>query len=166
MGEEDLRWLVRSRSEIQALCLSLYEVREGDHLEPPQSHVYQLLVGAAFSLWRAVFLSDEGREEPAIQKSAREFLKEVIETNAVSFGTDRAQKTWVFGYYLNNAFFRLDLAYGNLGDGHGLPLRDDIGECIDRQGQGGQHSTFRRKEWDLALKAAQDVLGLLKSRLA
>jgi type IV secretory pathway VirB10-like protein len=54
----DLTWLVERRSKIQAFLLKLYMFAE----KPPpgvvdlQSGLFQLLVGTAFSLWRAVFL--------------------------------------------------------------------------------------------------------------
>jgi hypothetical protein len=54
----DRRWLVENRSKIQKLLLDLYEFDNSllngqrDIFWP----VFGLLIGAAFSLWRAVFL--------------------------------------------------------------------------------------------------------------
>ena len=35
----------------------------------------------------------------------------MIETNAIAFVQDLKSREWTFGYYLNNALYRLDFAY-------------------------------------------------------
>lgn len=164
MTDEELERLVTSRAAIQKTCLDLYQFGDRE-LEPPRSHVLQLLVGAAFSLWRAVFLPNEKRDETLIHKTSRDFLRVVIETNNISFTTDQTYRAWVFGYYLNNALFRLDLAYDKLTNAGTLKIRANVRECLDRQRQEGQHETFKMKDWNLALDATEDLLTALKKDL-
>ena len=102
-----LPWLVAARNEIQSLMLQLYE--RWDALD---ANTRQFALGAAFSLWRAVFLiADEDAERrlesPGLDAAARGFLQKVIETNAIGFGDDRSFKAWTGGYYVNNAIFRV-----------------------------------------------------------
>jgi hypothetical protein len=60
-------------------------------------------------MWRAVFLVDvDDRGWGNILSGGEGFLKKVIETNAIGFPDEHRveQRTWVVGYYLNNARFR------------------------------------------------------------
>lgn len=111
-----LVWLVKARNEIQVLMLRVHQnAPSGDSLgtpdeASPELRQWLLYVGAVFSLWRAVFLvgeSDVERRTSELHGKAAEFLKRVIDTNAVTFGDDLFHKTWAAGYYLNNARHRV-----------------------------------------------------------
>ena len=67
----------------------------------------QQLVGIAFSLWRAVFLSDLTGEVVDQLADAEKFLESLIAHNTVLYQTDFANREWSFGYYLDNALYRL-----------------------------------------------------------
>lgn len=120
LEREDAQWLVARRSEIQQFLLELYEYRdvvrksmpdEVPDVEresmPDEVRAFVWLVGAAFSLWRAVFLTVNERDWPAVLQAAEEFLSKVMEDNAITFTQDKAFNDWTFGYYLNNAYFRV-----------------------------------------------------------
>jgi hypothetical protein len=113
-----MRWLVAARNEIQNLMADLYErfPTKGDSIDAAFEKRLHLMVGAAFSLWRAVFLvvpEDTERSLTDIGAHARGFLKRVIDTNSIQFGDDLKWQVWSSGYYLNNAKHRI------------LRLRDD-----------------------------------------
>ena len=107
----DFEWLTERRSKIQAVLVQLHshaKVRNRAISDPLEA-VFQLLLGSAFSLWRAVFLVDQPRTKTSVHKDAITFLEFVIGDNAVNYPQDRRTQAWTFGYYLNNAFLRLRL---------------------------------------------------------
>jgi hypothetical protein len=119
-------WLVRRRSEIQAHCLELRGFARTAHPEGGRDDVYTLLIGSAFSLWRAVFLVPETKPtSDVIWEKAAEFLDILIEDNAIAYPQDKRTRQWMFGYYRNNAYFRLQEVERRLetsnGDGATLP---------------------------------------------
>ena len=106
VSEEALTWLVDSRNKIQELMLQL-------HLHPdlPNKGEWQNHVGAAFSLWRAVFLCHDSKDvSRPLAGDAKKFLKRVIERNTILFGDDRDAAAWTGAYYINNAKYRLGMA--------------------------------------------------------
>ena len=72
-------------------------------------------LGAAFSLWRGVFLLDRPRTRRKIHDDALAFLVYAIRDNLINYTQDHLTGAWTGGYYLNNAVFRLrELAHGHL----------------------------------------------------
>jgi hypothetical protein len=67
----------------------------------------QELTGVAFSLWRAVFLSDTTGEYKDQLADLRKFLVSLIADNTVLYVTDKNARNWSFRYYLDNALLRL-----------------------------------------------------------
>lgn len=106
----DLDWLVEARSEIEKLMLEHY-----NNLDPLFDREPQLVLGALFSLWRAVFLvetKDMERDKSTIGDNARSYLKKLIESNSINFNADMKMRTWSSGYYLNNARYRVKILLG------------------------------------------------------
>jgi hypothetical protein len=72
--------------------LELYQFDQGEDLTQNEReayhHVFGYVVGAAFSLWRAVFLSYPIRTMQDVTGDATELLKTLIETNTVTFTHD------------------------------------------------------------------------------
>src|SRR5262245_56516567 len=100
-----LRWLVDNRSRIQELLLSLYERAPASWDGHDEfAGRYQFLVGAGFSLWRAVFLIDEERKAPTVANDAAQFLRILIADNAINYVQEDKTRKWSGGYYVNNAF--------------------------------------------------------------
>src|SRR6201986_10997 len=114
-GERDLSRLhsvITRRSRIQDLAwdlLSLLDLhRSVRALDRPESrNPYDLLVGALFSLWRAIFLAEATEDWNAVLNNAETFLEKVIRNNAIGYIDDWNNRKWSFLYYLNNARFRL-----------------------------------------------------------
>lgn len=109
---EDLEWLVLNRSKIQNLLLELYQFDKDEGLTQSEReayhHVFGYLVGAAFSLWRAVFLSFPIRTMQDVTDEATALLKTLIETNTITFTQDLNTAQWMAGYYINSAMFRIN----------------------------------------------------------
>ena len=108
---EHFDWLVSGRSRNQKATLDLYRIVEAyeERLNGSMSDqaVVIDLVGIAFSLWRAVFLSDLTGGMADRLADAKRFLQSLIAHNAVLYQTDFAAREWAFDYYLDNALFRL-----------------------------------------------------------
>lgn len=107
---EHLRWAIDQRGEIQKSLLAIYECIKRHHVSTANidtQHMLNYLVGAAFSLWRAVFLADTFRNYEAIQKSQLGFLEKLLSDNSISFADDKNNRGWSVGYYLENSKLRL-----------------------------------------------------------
>lgn len=112
---QDYSWLVDRRFQIQTQLVDLNSFL-ANNLTTIEAHKIQrricgLLIGATFSLWRAVFLTRVGdREWNQILAAGQNFMERVIETNAIGFSDEYNDKnrTWAVGYYLNNARFRVE----------------------------------------------------------
>ena len=131
MDNKDLDWMVERRNQIQTLMVRVLRARG-----KLQSSDWQLLVGAVFSLWRAVFICDpdDMTEKIDIETIAGRYLTKVIETNAISFADDKQMRGWAGGYYVNNALFRLDLrsAKSKGTRGHDESLQDLWQEAFEK----------------------------------
>ncbi len=112
VDEEFISFLVTHRAQIQEAIRKLYFLSHRDEQltgGTTERVVRGLLVGASFSLWRAVFTASQPLDQPTNIDQSLKFLKNLIETNAVAFQAE--QNSWAFGYYINNARFRLRAAY-------------------------------------------------------
>jgi hypothetical protein len=112
-----LNWLVPARSRIQDSLrrlhqISLYYDEHPEQSDSEQCAIYLLLLGAGFSLWRAVFQAHTDLSRGKNLEAAGEFLETLVHDNAVSYLTEK--NSWSFGYYLNNAKFRLFDIHGRL----------------------------------------------------
>src|SRR5215208_6596174 len=84
-------WLVGARNEVQSLLLRLYNAWERAELSPDQKREWHLLLGAIFSLWRAVFLvsAEDMERRPSEQdKDAMDYLERLIDVNAITFADE------------------------------------------------------------------------------
>src|SRR5262249_27226273 len=93
----------------QKIVLRLYEFDQslGSSGKKKYHPVFGLLVGAGFSLWRAVFLALPKRNLVDVLNDETKLLKILIETNSIGFPQDLGTQQWMGGYYNNNAVFRL-----------------------------------------------------------
>lgn len=106
----NLGWAIDQRAKIGHTLLALYEfVRSYDADNAPwhESSLLDDLIAAAFSLWRSVFLADKIRNFEVIQQSQERFLAKLVSTNAITFSDDKTNSAWSFGFYLQNAMYRL-----------------------------------------------------------
>lgn len=115
-----LSWIVAGRSANQETTMKLYNlIYNNDEtlskFNPELHAAAQELVGIAFSLWRAVFLSDTTAEFNDQRADMSKFLISLISDNAVMYATDKNSRNWSFRYYLDNALSRLEkLSLGRL----------------------------------------------------
>ncbi|SRR5258707_932788 len=111
-GDKDwtkLYALIRDRSRIQNISLDLLQLI---HFHPARdsksASVHSLLVGTAFSLWRAVFLVERVDEWDGVLANAETFLEKFIRHNAIGYMDDWNNRKWSFPYYVDNARYRLN----------------------------------------------------------
>ena len=103
----------------------------------------------------------------SIHSKALGFLKVLVQENAITFQQDRKHNDWTFGYYLNNAYFRLQLAYKKLpsidqrGDSN---LRAVVDEVLDAQVGLANHNEQAETDWENAHKAAEDIFKALAAK--
>jgi len=111
LTEEHWRWLVDSRCKNQKVTLELYLAVKNNPISINRdvrlTYVAQELAAVAFSLWRAVFLSDLTEEVEKQMSDVEVFLRTLISTNGIAFQQDRRSREWTFPYYLKNARNRL-----------------------------------------------------------
>jgi hypothetical protein len=111
VNPKHLKWLVKSRAENQKVTLELYLIMTRNAATIEQSIEFtslaQELAAVAFSLWRAVFLSDLTEDVEKQMLDVRRFLGALISHNAIAYQQDRGSREWTFQYYLNNARNRL-----------------------------------------------------------
>lgn len=159
---QDLAWLVDRRSQIQQLILKLYDFseRSADSLDDARGSAYQLLVGAAFSLWRAAFLVYEERPLQRVLDDAKKFLYLLVRDNAINYSQDRETNAWTVGYYINNACFRLHRAANKLWSNNAQPASCQYVEVFLDRGAGAA-VPHARELWDRAHAAAIDVFNKL-----
>ena len=114
------------------------------------------MVGSAFSLWRAIFLAHINRKTERNFEDARKFLKKVVRDNAIGYIDDVNLQTWSFGFYLNNARFRLRPIWKKLDlDSREVEWADDA-LPIDSGAQ---------EEWTKCYDAPEHATKILKARL-
>lgn len=75
---------------------------------PLQRSFFCLLLGAAFSLWRASFFTEVRRGWPGVLADAEKFLTAVVRDNAIGYNQEKSAQKWMVGFYLNSAAFRID----------------------------------------------------------
>jgi len=104
-------WLIDGRSANQRSTLELYRIISGGERKLNSNvelqEAAQELTGVAFSLWRAVFLSDTSGEYADQLADVKKFLVSLISDNTVLYVTDKNARNWSFRYYLDNAVHRL-----------------------------------------------------------
>lgn len=105
--ETHLTWSLQRRSDVQEQSLRLYklmDIRATNSIGRRR----RLLVGVAFSLWRAVFLAYRTGQRDLKNAEAKAFLGKILITNAIGFADDRASQEWTFRYYADSARHRLE----------------------------------------------------------
>ena len=161
-AQDDLTWLVEQRSKIQKLLLELHTFgkNQGDGLlgHPVACGVFHLLVGAAFSLWRAAFLTEPEATPEITLEHSRQFLETLVRDNMIGYQQDKATKAWTAGYYLNNAYSRLSEAIATLGTD---PKPEEF-SIFCEQNRLAIVSTDRRRAWEIAHAAATAGLTIVQ----
>jgi hypothetical protein len=161
---EQFSWAIPRRAKSQELLLSLYRYldRNRDLDQNPEARaVYGLLVGAGFSLWRAVFLAQPVRDwsgSPSILAGAAELLEKLLENNAIAYGDEKRIEEWSVGYYLNNAYYRIESAIQRLSGPTDTPA---LAKFLEQKRK-GITSDSPHGIWDTGYEAALAVLALIE----
>jgi hypothetical protein len=166
---DNFRWLVKARASNQKSLLRLYRLAKGNseklHCDAMGRTLLTLLIGAGFSLWRAAFLTDTRRKWPMIIDDATRLLERLVRDNAVAYPQDRETREWMAGYYLNNAQWRLLVAWKQLkhqGYRGGMPVAlRKVKKFEDR----GAEQELPIELWDAAHTALRELSDLLEQRL-
>ena len=140
----------RAKSQIQHSMLGLIQFAEANppsKLSPQDKNVFNHLVGAAFSLWRAVFLADAGRNPDEIHQSQTQFLAKVVSDNSITYSDDKLNRHWTVGYYLENAKLRLAHSIQILDHFRGTKLTTSLMPSIRLTGDATELTEY---EWECA----------------
>jgi hypothetical protein len=159
IDQKHLAWAIDKRAEIQHTLLALHDCI-AHHPASKSSFEYQHtldhLIGAAFSLWRAVFLADVYRDYVTVQESQKKFLAKVLADNAITFADDKANNHWTVGYYLENAKLRLERSVHFSDHYHHTSLTAKLMPFLRLQGFNGKELT--RYEWESAHYVLRELL--------
>src|SRR5262245_17865379 len=104
-------WSVDARARSQKLLMALYDLARSGCLpaNSPRGETLSLLLGVAFSLWRAVSLADTpNRRWPDALENSQAFLDAMASTKTIGLGLEYQLQEWASGYYLNNAKLRFE----------------------------------------------------------
>jgi hypothetical protein len=166
---DNFNWLVKARASNQEALLRLYRLAK-DNPEKLQSDemgrsLFTLLIGAGFSLWRAAFLSDARREWTRIVEDATQLLERLVRDNAVAYPQDRETREWMAGYYLNNAQWRLLIAWKQLKcQGHRGSMPVALRRVKKYEDRGAEQE-LPIELWNTSHAAFRELLNVLEKRL-
>jgi hypothetical protein len=148
-SEDHLKWLVEKRSANQQATLDLFVIlTENDNViskNIPYANVSQELAGIAFSLWRAVFLSDLTGEIDDQLLDVTSFLGNLISNNSIGYPQDRGAREWTFQYYLKDARLRLQTLAGQ------PPDIVELSEVYEPAGTA-------KEDWEIAQRALETAI--------
>ena len=142
------------RAKIGTLLLKLWKVPK-----KRRKSLWHLLLGVAFSLWRAAFLIEGDRPLSTMNKHAKYFLGLLLWDNAINYLQDRRTRAWTGGYYLNNANFRLSIVKDLLT----RRIEDQEAAVFDKivRSVVSENTPDLQTGWEDAYAAADIALGIL-----
>ncbi len=111
-----LNWLNEERFRCQRRNIGLLRL-----LRMPESPIHdvstvsnsdwfdfaQLMLGANFSYWRAIFLAETSQSQELNIQAMKDFLNPLAFDNGVNFTRDLKSEAWTLGYYMNNCIRRI-----------------------------------------------------------
>ncbi|HEY1934168.1 MAG TPA: hypothetical protein VGG99_19345 [Acetobacteraceae bacterium] len=144
-----MKWLVDNRSANQRATLDLFVTLTQNESVINSNLVYaqlsQELAGVAFSLWRAVFLSDLTGEIQEQMVDVSAFLGTLISNNSIGYPQDRSAREWTFTYYLSDARFRLQSLASR------PPAIIDVSDIEQEAGSA-------KEDWEIAQRALEKAI--------
>ncbi|MGJ4956815.1 hypothetical protein ACQR1H_14300 [Bradyrhizobium sp. HKCCYLRH2015] len=90
------------------------------------------MVDASFSLWRSAFLTDVSRDRKIVFEHMKEFVRKVLEQNAITFADDHRLRALAVGYYNANARYRIERLYENHPELLDIPAVAKVSELSGR----------------------------------
>jgi hypothetical protein len=111
-NDPPLGWLIGERTRVQTGACELLGLIQKNTAalsdDKNAEDVAGLMIGAAFSLWRAIFLAPKNpTTRIGMIGKGSTFLEKFLRDNSISYGDEKTNREWSFGYYLNSARFRL-----------------------------------------------------------
>ena len=157
----DMEWLVASRSGVQDLLMVLWHIAKESSPQTPALRLqHELLIATCFALWRAVFLAHGERNSSTISAHAVTFLETLVRDNMIGYTQDSRSKAWTFGYYTNDAYFRLDYYHkklNKLGDPHAKRVSDYLdAQALPQPSEPDAHLAWTHA-YEAALYAANQL---------
>jgi hypothetical protein len=170
----NLEWAILQRANIQRTLLALYDLARRSSLEgglpSAESHsifiepyAFDHFIAAAFSLWRAVFLTDADRSWRVTRRHQEEFLEKLLTTNTIAFADDYKSRAWTVRFYLEAAKARLVIANGFIG--HHLPDRQ-LPPVEPLLRVSGEEPAQTRYEWEALHRALRILLKVVDPQMA
>ena len=159
---DHLKWSIDKRADVQRTLLALYtyvRCRPAENVKPIDIDLLDDLIGAAFSLWRAVFLVDTLREDTTVHDSQEQFLAKVISDNSITFADDKINRHWTVGYYLENAKLRLRQTLSYVDDRKSTTLQTRLGPSLHFRGT--ENVRLTQYEWECLHHVLGEVLLIL-----
>jgi hypothetical protein len=164
-----LEWAIEKRAKIQETILALYRYAKSQPPEGPgfpASYLLDHLSAAAFSLWRAAFLTDGSRDPISVHEEQTSFLATVLNTNAINFSDDRKYQAWAVSFYLENAKNRLSYAVAVADEYLKAKTTAIVMPMLRFQGTSAREKdkgdrTLTRYEWECAHGALRILLKIL-----
>lgn len=118
--------------------------------------IISLSAGAAFSLWRAVFLGETSRGISNLLTALKDFLTKLVRDNAINYSDDKSCSSWTVGYYLTSAKLRLKMACEMLPSEKRSPEINHAAQTMAAAGGASPYDT--QAEWEDAFKCLCLVL--------
>jgi hypothetical protein len=120
------------------------------------------LIGATFSLWRAVFQANVSLDEKDTLQQGLDLLSKVLADNAVTYRDEKY--SWSFGYYTNNARFRVLASSSLLTEAERAPELGSILASMQSALSDGRDGDLPRAAWSAALEAVRALISVLEAR--
>jgi hypothetical protein len=158
-----LDWQVESRWQIQKLLLELYGfIREhsGELDEAWKRDLFDSVCSGAFSLWRAIFLTETSRDWESASPALESFLSSLVADNSITYQDDKRNRAWSVGYYMENAALRLSHMVHLLKETGNVP--EDAGPILP--GHSAQTAFGSQQEWFMLFRAMQYYFGVVNRR--
>src|SRR5262245_39731251 len=120
-----LTLLVKWRNDAQNVLFRLLQL-VAEHETNVQANerysaIFQLLTGAAFYLWRAVFLAEYRLQTEKALKGAKSLLNKVVSDNAIAYSDEKASQRWTAGFYVSHIQYRMHHLQQVYGDDLDVP---------------------------------------------
>ena len=152
-------WLVPARNNIQRALLRIKELlaafpqtTDADQTSLDED-LLNLMLGAAFSLWRTVFQAGHQYDQRTAVSGAREFVDEVVRDTAAIHAMELS--AWLLGYYLSDARLRLVEVVKLWGPRH---LDSEFFHGFRSIEVGPFQRTFTPKRWGQCFAVLHDLL--------
>jgi hypothetical protein len=165
--DDDYNFLNRARFDVLELSRSLYGIGSSKRISPRSNKqaIFENLVGATFSLWRAVFYIYRSREKWAESlKATTALMKRILDDNAVTYAQEAESWPWFGRYYLKAAEQRVLRAWKLANKPTGIEGIASIERGADRTFDHGPDAAPGDR-WSTALSVVRQLVDHLRTLL-